>query len=78
MLSEGKSAIYEEFRKEMTNQVKASNINETSRVLLVDDEPDIVYPVKRGLERNGLQVDAYTDPLLALQDFKRRYTNYFF
>jgi CheY-like chemotaxis protein len=41
-----------------------------SRVLLVDDEPDIVYLVKTGLERNGLEVDAYTDPLLALQNFK--------
>jgi DNA-binding response OmpR family regulator len=41
-----------------------------SRVLLVDDEPDIVYLVKTGLERNGFEVDAYTDPLLALQNFK--------
>jgi CheY-like chemotaxis protein len=48
-----------------------SGNSEISRVLLVDDEPDIVYLVKRGLERNGLQVDAYTDPLLALQNFKR-------
>jgi two-component system, OmpR family, response regulator ChvI len=41
-----------------------------SRVLLVDDEPDILYLVKTGLERNGFEVDAYTDPLLALQNFK--------
>jgi DNA-binding response OmpR family regulator len=41
-----------------------------SRVLLVDDEPDIVYLVKTRLERNGFEVDAYTDPLLALQNFK--------
>jgi two-component system, OmpR family, response regulator ChvI len=41
-----------------------------SRVLLVDDEPDIVYLVKASLERNGFEVDAYTDPLLALQNFK--------
>jgi two-component system, OmpR family, response regulator ChvI len=41
-----------------------------SRVLLVDDEPDILYLVKTGLERDGLEVDAYTDPLLALQNFK--------
>jgi CheY-like chemotaxis protein len=33
-----------------------------SRVLLVDDEPDIVYLVKTRLERNGFEVDAYTDP----------------
>ena len=40
------------------------------RVLLVDDEPDIVYLVKVGLERSGLEVDVYTDPVIALQNFK--------
>ena len=43
---------------------------EKNRVLLVDDEPDVVYLVKRGLERNGFEVDGYTDPILALQNFK--------
>jgi DNA-binding response OmpR family regulator len=42
-----------------------------TRVLLVDDEPDIVYLVKVGLERSGLEVDVYTDPVIALQNFKR-------
>jgi DNA-binding response OmpR family regulator len=45
-------------------------IIEKNKVLIVDDEPDVVYLVKRGLERNGFEVDAYTDPLLALQNFK--------
>ncbi|MFL6317211.1 MAG: hypothetical protein ACJ73C_10825 [Nitrososphaeraceae archaeon] len=35
--------------------------NKKSRVLVVDDEPDIVYIVKAGLERNGFAVDYYTD-----------------
>jgi two-component system, OmpR family, response regulator ChvI len=47
-----------------------SNYLTTRRVLLVDDEPDILYLVKTGLERDGLEVDAYTDPLLALKNFK--------
>jgi DNA-binding response OmpR family regulator len=38
--------------------------------LLVDDEPDIVYIVKVRLERKGFEVDYYTDPTLALQNFK--------
>jgi CheY-like chemotaxis protein len=38
--------------------------------LLVDDEPDVVYLVTTGLERRGLVVDSYTDPVLALQNFK--------
>ena len=41
------------------------------RVLLVDDELDIVYLVKVGLERKGFEVDSYIDPILALQNFKR-------
>ena len=45
-------------------------IAEKNRALLVDDEPDVVYLVKRGLERNGFEVDGYTDPILALQNFK--------
>ena len=55
----------------LSNDVKDySGYVKKSRVLLVDNEPDIVYLVKTGLERNGLEVDAYTDPLLALQNFK--------
>jgi CheY-like chemotaxis protein len=38
--------------------------------LLVDDEPDVVYLVTTGLERKGLAVDCYTDPVSALQNFK--------
>ena len=41
------------------------------RVLLVDDERDIVYLVKVGLERKGFEVDSYVDPILALHNFKR-------
>jgi two-component system, OmpR family, response regulator ChvI len=40
------------------------------KVLLVDDEPDIVTSVKLGLERRGLTVDAFDDPLVALREFK--------
>ena len=28
------------------------------RILLVDDEPDIIYLVKVGLERSGFEVDS--------------------
>ena len=45
-------------------------IIEKNKVLIVDDEPDVVYLVKRGLERNGFEVDGYTDPTLALQNFR--------
>ena len=47
------------------------NKNNTSKkILFVDDEPDIIYSIKRVLEANGFVVDSYTDPILALSNFK--------
>lgn len=40
------------------------------RILLVDDEPDITTIVKIGLEREGFDVDAFNDPMKALESFK--------
>jgi two-component system, NtrC family, response regulator GlrR len=40
------------------------------RILLVDDDADIVEVLRRGLKVKGLQVDAYTSPQEALQSFK--------
>jgi DNA-binding response OmpR family regulator len=44
--------------------------------LLVDNEPDIVLAFKIGLEDNGFVVDAFNDPLLALEAFKERKKSY--
>ncbi len=48
------------------------NNDKKGRILLIDDESDITYLVKVGLERNGFEVDGYTDPILALQSFKAK------
>jgi DNA-binding response OmpR family regulator len=40
------------------------------RILLVDDEPDVVEVFERGLKLVGMRVDAYTSPQEALQCFK--------
>ncbi len=42
------------------------------RILIVDDEPDITFTFKTILEENGFneQVDTYSEPLLALQNFR--------
>jgi two-component system catabolic regulation response regulator CreB/two-component system response regulator ChvI len=40
------------------------------RIMLVDDEPDIILGFKIGLEDNGFIVDAFNDPELALSNFK--------
>ena len=42
------------------------------RVLLLDDEPDLNLTLKITLEENGFKVDSFTDPLLALQNFKEQ------
>lgn len=43
-------------------------------VLVVDDEFDISNSIKRGLEKKGFEVDAYTDPTEALAHYvKGRY-----
>ena len=38
--------------------------------MIVDDESDIILPIKVGLEDNGFEVDAFSEPLLALSNFK--------
>jgi len=40
------------------------------KILLVDDEPDIVSTLKKGLERAGFDIDAHTDPRIALSNYK--------
>src|SRR5581483_2302316 len=42
----------------------------TSRILVVDDEKYIVNVIGKGLEENGFEVDAFTDPRKALSNFK--------
>lgn len=41
------------------------------RILVVDDEPDIAMVMKLGLEKEGFVVEAITDPLKALEFFKK-------
>lgn len=39
------------------------------RVIIVDDEPDIMVSLKIVLESNGFKIQAFTDPILALTNF---------
>jgi two-component system, OmpR family, response regulator ChvI len=48
------------------------------RILLVDDEQDIITTFKTGLEETGLfEVDAFTDPQLALSNLERFGLSYY-
>ena len=46
------------------------NDKKNNRILLVDDEPDTIRVVEMVLEDNGFLVDTYTDPTVALSNFK--------
>lgn len=46
------------------------------RVLLVDDEADIVSVLKQGLKLKGFEVDAFTDPRKALEQYKPDYYDF--
>jgi DNA-binding response OmpR family regulator len=50
--------------------IKAGRSSQHSRVLVVDDEPDITEAFKIGLEQNGFEVDVFNDPLQALSKFE--------
>jgi two-component system, OmpR family, response regulator ChvI len=43
------------------------------RILIVDDEKDMVHLFALILEDKGYLVDTYTDPISALEEFKANY-----
>ena len=43
------------------------------KLLIVDDEPDITFTIKDILEDNGFKVDPFTDPILALDNYKANF-----
>ncbi len=50
--------------------VTTTNEHHYYRILLVDDEPDILFIFKQGLEINGFKVDAFDSPQNAINFFK--------
>jgi two-component system catabolic regulation response regulator CreB/two-component system response regulator ChvI len=46
------------------------NSDKKNRILLVDDEQDITFAFRIGLEDNGFIVDTFNDPQEALSNFK--------
>ena len=47
-----------------------NNYNKKTRIMLVDDEQDITFSFRMGLENNGFVVDTFNDPKEALSNFK--------
>ena len=42
----------------------------THSILVLDDELDVVTTIKSFLQKNGIQVNGFTDPHLALEHFQ--------
>jgi DNA-binding NtrC family response regulator len=47
-----------------------TNKDNRNSILVVDDDPDISTLIKQSLTKNGFKVSAFTDPIMALEDFK--------
>lgn len=47
-----------------------------ARLLVVDDEKDIVTTIKDGMTKHGIMVDVFTKPSLALEHFMQHSTDY--
>ena len=45
-------------------------VSNNNRIFIVDDECDTCLALERILEENGFKVDKFTDPFLALKNFK--------
>jgi DNA-binding response OmpR family regulator len=58
--------------REHAIKVEQTESSGNNRILLVDDEPDVIFTFKKGLEAHGFVVDAFKDPVLALSNFKPR------
>ena len=46
-----------------------------TKILIIDDEPDVTYTIKTILEDHGFEVDAFTDSILALDNYKANFYN---
>jgi two-component system aerobic respiration control sensor histidine kinase ArcB len=58
--------------REHAIKVEQTESSGNNRILLVDDEADVIFTFKKGLEAHGFVVDAFKDPVLALSNFKPR------
>ena len=48
-------------------------ITMTKKILLIDDEPDLTYTIKKILEDNEFEVDEFNDSILALDNYQTNF-----
>ena len=49
---------------------RSATTNKRNKILIVDDEPDVAFSLKTGLEDNGFVVECFNDPVSALSNFR--------
>ena len=47
-----------------------NNTSNTKKVMVVDDEADVISVLEIVLEENGFEVDAFEDPIVALKSYR--------
>ena len=47
-----------------------NNTNNAKKVMIVDDEPDVISVLEIVLKDNGFEVDSFTDPIAALKNYR--------
>jgi CheY-like chemotaxis protein len=47
-----------------------NNTNNVTKVMIVDDEPDVISVLEIVLKDNGFEVDSFTDPIAALKNYR--------
>jgi len=47
-----------------------NNTNNAKKVMVVDDEPDVISVLEIVLEENGFEVESFTDPIAALKNYR--------
>ncbi len=74
----GKNYIHSNISRQKEDIKNDDDDNGTplTRLLIVDDDPDIVQVLKLGLLNNGFLVDGFTNPEEALQSFKSNANNF--
>jgi DNA-binding response OmpR family regulator len=53
-----------------------AGIQQSSEILLVEEDRQVALSVRLQLEMNNFKVDMFTDPVLALTEFKKNPTRY--
>lgn len=44
--------------------------------MIIEDEKDLLFVYKKGLEETGITISAFEDPQMALDEFKKNFNKY--